>query len=376
MKNRLKNKLKAKKTLGNNGESFRKPQTAKPAKKVYPMSAEYNKNLQILTQMLDEREEYKREMAFLPPERKAEAFAVLGEFDKSLDNLEQQLAEEYDKHQSHEKHKEKMAARLYEHLQRMFIVAKHRFEPKEFADFEKSVLRKMSPEAKKEFYEHIALRESYDLENILADPDGRVKRPMKHPQIQVTEALFDIERVAYETDKDFQKFEAEYENILRIRKEAEEDLWLFNPEERPKRRAEIENLDRMIDDFMPKLIGYLKACFNEDGKVERKKPDQKKLDAAFERVKIATDRLHLVYKHLIPHLYEKFQETAFATMTPEEIEVAKQRIAKREAEELDEILASAGGKREETAEINAEQAASKALKAKNAEDKMKLVRKK
>jgi len=376
MKNRLKNKLKAKKTLGNNGESFRKPQTAKPAKKVYPMSAEYNKNLQILTQLLDDRDQYKREMAFLPPERKAEAFAVLGEFDKSLDNLEQKLAEEYDKQQKNEKHKEKLFALIYENMQRTFIVAKHRFEPEEFAAFEKSVLSKMTPEAKKEFYELVAHRESYDLENILADPSGRVKRPPKHPQLQLSEAIFDIDRIAYETDKDFQKAEAEYENILRIRDEAEQDLWLFNPEDRPKRRAEIENLDRMCDQLIPKMISYLQACFAEDGKVEKKKPDQKKLDAAFERAEVASDRLFLFYKHLKPHLFEKYQETAFATMTPEEIEEAKQRIAKREAEELDEILASAGGKREEMTEIEAEKVESKVSKKKNDEEKMKIVRNK
>jgi len=376
MKNRLKNKLKAKKMLGNQGESFRKPQTAKPAKKVYPMSAQYNKNLQILTQMLDEREEFKREMTFLPNEKKAEAFAALSKFDKSLDNLEQKLAEDYDKHQKKEKHKEKLAARIYEQMQRMFIVAKHRFEPAEFAAYEERVLATMTPENKKEFYELIAHRESYDLENILADPSGRIKKPLKHPQIQVTEALFDIDRIAYETDKDFQKFEAEYENILKIRDEAEKDLWLFNPEDRPKRRAEIENLDRMTDDLLPKLIGYLKTCFDEDGKVEKKKPDQKKLDAAFDRAEIATDRLHLVYKHLIPSHYEKFQEAAFATMTPDEIEETQQRIAKREAEELDEILASAGGKREEKAEIEAQKVESKVFKKKNDEEKMKIVRNK
>ncbi|HQU86504.1 MAG TPA: hypothetical protein PKY59_25460 [Pyrinomonadaceae bacterium] len=367
MKNRLKNKLKAKKTLGNNGDSFRKQQAARPAKKVYPMSAEYNKNLQTLTQLLDEREEYKREIAFLPPEKKAEAFAALGEFDKSLNNLEQKLAEEYDKQQSNEKHKEKLFARIYENMQRTFIVAKHRFKPEDFAAFEKSVLKKMTPAAKKEFYELVAHRESYDLENILADPNGRVKRPLKHPQIQLTEAIFDIDRIAYETDKDFQEAEAEYERILKIRDEAEQDLWLLNPEDRPKRRAEIENLDRMNDQLLPKMISYLQACFAEDGKVERKKPDQKKLDAAFERAEIASDRLFLFYKHLKPHLFEKYQETAFATMTPEEIEETKKRIAKREAEELDEILASAGGKREETVE-------NKAAKTKNDEDKMKIVK--
>jgi hypothetical protein len=50
-----------------------------------------------------------------------------------------------------------------------------------------------------------------------------------------------------------------------------------------------------------------------------------------------------MYKHVAPHLLEAFEETSFRDLTPEEIVETRARIAKREAEELDEILAAVKG---------------------------------
>jgi hypothetical protein len=344
MKDRLKKKLKAKKILGNN-QRHSKP----VVKKEYEMPEYYKDYLNKLVEMIDEQEQYKKILPTLPPDVRAEALPVMRQLDKAIEAFEQKMADEYRDFQKRsqrieetEKEKEETKAILFENMQRMFIVAKHKFEPAKFKEYEAHITRNWEPDFKEEFYELVAHRESYDLENILADPDGRVRRPMKNPQIQLKEALFDIARVAYVTPDDFKELEAEYERILAIRERADMKLWIIDPEHRPAKRRQIEELDKQLDEFKPKLMEYLETCFAETGKIEVRHPDQKKLDAAFAQADVASERVHLMYKHVLPHLYEGFVETSFRDMTPEEIKAAQARIAKREAEELDKILASCG----------------------------------
>jgi hypothetical protein len=345
MKDRLKKKLKAKKILGNN------PRHAKPVKKKeYPMPPEYNEYLVKLTEMIEQQDELKRILPTLSPEKRAEALPHVREFGKAIENFEQKMAEEYDNFQARsrrideqKKEKDDSFARLYEHLQRGFIVMKHKLPAETFKKFEDTWVGKMSEEDRKEFYELVAHRESYDLENILADPDGRVRRPMKHPQIQMNEAIFEIDRAAYETPEDFKEMEAIYEQTLASREKADSGLWLLDPEHRPAKRKKIEELDRMIDEALPQLIQYLASCFAETGKKERKHPDRKKLDAAFAQAGVAQERMYLMYKHTRPELLEDFTKVCLSAYTkPEEIEAFHARVAKRETEELDEILASVG----------------------------------
>lgn len=346
MKDRLKKKLKAKKILGNN------PHHPKPflRKKEYEMPDEYKDYLQKLTDMIEQQDELKRILPTLPPEKRAEALPYVREFGKAIEEFEQKMADEYEDFQKRsrrieetEKESDEAHARLYEYMQRSFIVMKHKLPAETFKKFEDQWTGKMGEEERKEFYELVAHRESYDLENILADPDGRIRRPMKHPQIQMTEAIFDIDRVAFETPKDFKELETEYENVLAIREKADSNLWLLDPEHRPAKRKQIEELDRMSDEILPQLIQYLASCFAETGKKELKHPDQKKLDAAFERADVAHERVYLMYKHTRPELLESFTKICLsAYTTPEEIEAFHARVAKRETEELDKILASCG----------------------------------
>jgi hypothetical protein len=349
MKDRLKKKLKAKKLLGNN------PRHSIPVKKKeYPMPPEYNEYLVKLTEMIEEQEELKRILPTLPPEKRAEAMPHVREFGKAVEEFEQKMADEYVDFQKRsrrveeaENESDEAHARLYEHMQRGFIVMKHKLPAETFKKFENRVTGTMSEASRKEFYELVAHRESYDLENILADPDGRVRRPMKHPQIQMNEAIFDIDRVVYETPKDFKEMEAEYENALAVREKLDSGLWLLDPEQRPARRKQIEKLDRMLDEALPELIKYLASCFLETGKKELKHPDRKKLDAAFAKAGVAHERVYLMYKHTRPELLEAFTKVCLSAYTkPEEIEAFHARVAKRETEELDKILASCGAQKD------------------------------
>lgn len=343
MKNR--HKKQSKKTWIPNHNQRR----AEPVKKKeYEMPDDYKDYLQKLVVMLDDRAEYDKILPTLPPDVRAGAMPIVRKLDKSIEKLEQILADEYDVFQSRqqrieeaEENKGEAGSRLYEYLQRLFIVAKHKFPPEKFRDFEANWVKDMSPEWKKTFYEHIALRESYDLENILADPDGGIKRKMKHPQLQMKEAIFEIARVAYVTDDFFKESEAEYEKAVAIRDRAEKNLWLYMPKERAEQRRDIEKLDRRLDEGKLKMMEYLEICFDEDGKVEVENPDQEKLDAAFALAGIAQERMYIMYKHTRPKLLEKFTPICLSAYeTPEEIEQFYERIKKREEDELDKILAS------------------------------------
>lgn len=347
MKDRLKKKLKAKKILGNNKPQKPKSKSKPVKKKVYEMPDEYNEYLQKLTEMLEAQEEYKRMLPTLPPETRAEALPLIREYDKSLNEFEQKMADEYEAFQERErrieessKEADEAAAILYEHIQRGFILMKHNLPAESFKKFEKKWVGQMGKAEREEFYELVAHRESYDLENILADPNGTVRRSMKHPLIQLREARFEVDRVAYITGDEFKELEAEYENNLAIREKANKRLWIIDPEHRPRKRKQIEDLDRMLDEVKPKLMDFLEICFATDGKVEDENPDQKKLDAAFEQLDIASDRAYIMVKHTTPHLLEGFEKISFLDMTAEEIAETRARIARREAEELDKILAS------------------------------------
>jgi hypothetical protein len=319
------------------------PQPVK--KKAYEMPDNYKRDLHKLTDMLDHREEYNKLLPLLPPEKLAEAMPIIRNLDKTLDEIEQKLADEYEDFQNHqqelEENKDEARARVYEFMQRLFIVAKHKFEPVKFKEYERDIMQGWSSEFKEQFYDHIALRESYDLENILSDPVGEIKRPMKPPNIQMKEAIFDINRLVYETPDDFKEMEAEYERVLAIRDRVEKNLWLYDPDERKVKREQIKDLDNQLDNFKLALNEYLEICFKEDGAIEVKNPDQKKVDAAFAQADVAHERIYLMYKHAKPELLEDFTKTCLSAYeTPEEIEQFYQRVAKRETEELDKILES------------------------------------
>lgn len=349
MKDRLKKKLKSKKILGN--DKHAKPShKSKPVKnKEYPMPDSYNEYLTKLTELIDEQEKYRKMLPTMLPEERNAALPVMRELDKVIEDFEQGLADEYEDYQNRQRRieqtqadKDEAAAILYEQIQRGFILFKHKLPAEVFKKFEDGWVGKMDADERAEFYELVAHRESYDLENILADPEGKVKRPMKHPQIQMNEALFEINRIAYVTPEEFKEIEKIYEEGIANRNKAEKKLWIMNPEHRPLKRRQIEDLDKQIDAMMPKLIDYLETCLAETGKIEVENPDQKRLDAAFEQAQIAGDRMYIMIKHVTPHLLEAFEQTSFLDLTEAEIKETRERIAKREAKELDEILKACG----------------------------------
>lgn len=315
----------------------------------YEMPEDYKRNLEKFAEMLKQREEYTKIIPTLPEEDRRAAAPHIQKFDKSLDSMEKQLAEEYDTHQARGRDVDEKREALIEQMVKIFIVAKHRFEPEKFKEYEKHTTRNWDDEFKIFFYERVELRESYDLHNILAElrpKDGspRYKPPMKMPHIQVKEAHYEINLLVYEQPEDFKEMLTEFENtLLKQRKAAANRIKFANPRRHSLMKSKLAQLDQMIEEFKPKLWEFLNICLKEDGKIEIENPDQKKLDAAFEKAEVASERNFIMIKHTIPHLLEGYTEICLSVYDkPEEIAEFYERIAKREAEELDEILRSVG----------------------------------
>jgi hypothetical protein len=319
-------------------------------KQNYEMDDEYKQQLQDLTQMIEQHAEYSRILPTLPVKVRAEAAAVLQKLGDAIENLEQKLAEKYEIIQKHKKLELKYliktddaAEKVWENMERIFIVAKHKGDKAFFEKFEAQVTGKMAPEIKEEFYDRVAIRESYDLQNILANSGGKAKykkSKMKHPQIQMNEALYEVNKVAYETDDFFKEMDAEMEENTAIRDRYVNKIKNAPTAKRGQMRAKAADLTRKIEAGKAELMKYLEVCLAEE-KIEIENPDQKKLDAAIKKVIIATERIYLMYKHTQPHLLEDFTKQCIKDyMTEEEINQFYERVAKREAEELDDILES------------------------------------
>lgn len=163
---------------------------------------------------------------------------------------------------------------------------------------------------------------------------------MKNPHLQLQEAIYEISKVAFETDDFFKETEAQLEIYKASRDTYIKDLEFFDADKRAHQKLIIDRLTCQIENTEVKLREYLETFFNENGKVEIEEPDQEKLDIAFAKAEVAHERVFIVYKHTRPELLEKFTPIATSDYSPEETVEFFKRIARREAEELDEILSS------------------------------------
>lgn len=163
---------------------------------------------------------------------------------------------------------------------------------------------------------------------------------MKSPYLQLKEAIFDINRMAYETDDYFKECEAQLEHNIKIRDHLVTGLDLNTTDEQRKELQKgIYNLDFVIERIKEELRLYLDDYLKEYC-VEKEVEDEEKLNAAFERAQIANERIYLIQKHKRPELVEEFLKITFAAFTSDEIEEFWRNTRKRETDELDEILES------------------------------------
>jgi hypothetical protein len=139
-------------------------------KKEYEMPDEYKRQLEGLTYLISERDEYARIMPTLPPDIRAKAMPAFRQLNDSVEILEQKLAEEYERFQAEqrdlEEEFERIRIKYLERTVKQFIFIKKNHPPKVLQAFEAAVIEDKSPEEEKEFYDLLAIREAEDSEEL------------------------------------------------------------------------------------------------------------------------------------------------------------------------------------------------------------------
>lgn len=162
MKDRLKKKLKAKKNLARQRLKPILPYVTETPPQEFEMPEGYRQYLQTLTEMIEERDHYAREIPNLPPDLRAQAQPALAELSRAIENLEQRLADEYERYQAEKRKESEISAHInrgMEAVENLFIHFKNNV-PHRFKEFEKIVIQGMTPEEVEEFYDRVAIREA------------------------------------------------------------------------------------------------------------------------------------------------------------------------------------------------------------------------
>jgi hypothetical protein len=317
-------------------------------KEEYEMPAAYQAQLKQLVEMIEARDRYAKIFPTLPPDVRREAKPPYDELCRSIENLEQKLADEYERFQEEQRREQELYELTYLQdtiSEELFIRVKHR-KPYLFRKFEEYATRDMTAEERAEHYEIIARREAEELEDILS---GKISAPEYHnpfinlilPKDQIPDLLLDINLAAFETD-DYYK---ENLKLLKTGEDARRNLALKATRALPVRRRNIEKTVRdlriNIRAGRQHLLNYFKEN-KENGKfIEIEKPDQQKLDELFKQLDAAHERLFIVIKHTQPERFEEFEKIAVSDYdTPEQLAAFYERIAVREAEELNALLKS------------------------------------
>lgn len=144
------------------------------AEKVYEPDEDYKELAENLVKMLETRAELARTVKLAAPEHLAEGQRLLAEMDRSIEQFEATLAESYKAYQEFLRKDEdlgKMNDLIGNRLEMMFIYTKHVL-PEKFELLEMKLLNTMPPEDAEEFLDRVAVRETNELEKIIAEMTG------------------------------------------------------------------------------------------------------------------------------------------------------------------------------------------------------------
>ncbi|HQU85207.1 MAG TPA: hypothetical protein PKY59_18855 [Pyrinomonadaceae bacterium] len=138
--------------------------------KEYPMDDDYNQKLQLLTELIAERDKLRKKLVVLSAAARPKALQMIDELDKAIEKCEQALANRYEAHQNLRRAEEKRDDMLEEVAKRMkmvFIHIKYR-HPEKLEEIRAAVLNDFTPEEEKEFYEGVAHLEETELISLIA----------------------------------------------------------------------------------------------------------------------------------------------------------------------------------------------------------------
>ena len=161
MKDRVKKKLKAKQILAQQKAKPIFPFAPKFRQKEYEMPVEYQQQLTILAELIENRDRHEKEIPNLPPNLQKQAKPVLHDLSKQIEIIEQKLADEYERYQAEKQREDKISEAIEKGMKatvELFIIIR-RDKPHLFEKFKKIVLQDMIPEEEQEFYDLVAIRE-------------------------------------------------------------------------------------------------------------------------------------------------------------------------------------------------------------------------
>ncbi len=145
------------------------------AQKEFEMPEEYKTNLAHLTEFIEAREGYREQIrdALVKGVRvsaadKAMVDEKLREFDRIIDSLEKDLAEEYERYQAEQAKEAEFSEKIdqaNETMKHLYIIVKHQ-TPHLLESFAQC-LDPLTPEMREEFFDEVAILEATKLDAIL-----------------------------------------------------------------------------------------------------------------------------------------------------------------------------------------------------------------
>lgn len=140
-------------------------------------------------------------------------------------------------------------------------------------------------------------------------------------------------KMEYDMPPDYQFRAKKLLEFIEQRDAAAAQMKNLSPSELFVVRATLNEMNRVLDDFEAKLEqSYLE--YQKEGQLAQE------LYEATDLQDQMSEEHFIMVKHLKPQIFEKFKEYVFKHMTKEEIEEQLAIIARREAEELESILAA------------------------------------
>ena len=135
----------------------------------------------------------------------------------------------------------------------------------------------------------------------------------------------------YEMPDEYKRNLARVVEMIEERDEYVRIMPTLPPDVRAEAKPALDELNRAVERAERELAAEYDRFQNE----QRCKAE---LRETFARLEATVERIFIVNKHTRPHLIEGFKAAVFQDMTGEEIEEFYDRIAVREAAELDELL--------------------------------------
>jgi hypothetical protein len=138
--------------------------------KEYPMPDDYNEKAARLVEFIETRDRVLAALKDMTPEQRRAVQEPLKTLNESIETLEKHLAVLYEAHQKEhraEEKKNKSGNELMRKMQIMYIFVKQRM-PEKLDKFTKN-LDNLSPEQREEFFDGVAILETQDLDELLAE---------------------------------------------------------------------------------------------------------------------------------------------------------------------------------------------------------------